>query len=104
LGYMAEVDADRLQQLRGSGYAEGDRIGATGIERAWESYLRGTRGWEKVLVDAKGHQRPASDGIIEEPRRVDPIPGRDLRLTLDADLQKAIEKAMRGELAGGVAL
>lgn len=73
LGYMAEVDAEKLQQLRSSGYAEGDRIGATGVERAWESYLRGTRGWEKVLVDAKGHQRPGGEGIIEDPHRVDPI-------------------------------
>ncbi len=104
LGYMAEVDAERLATLRSEGYVEGDRIGVTGIERAWESYLRGTRGWEKVLVDAKGRRRPGGEGIIEEPRRVDPIPGRDLRLTIDADLQKAIEKAMRGELAGGVAL
>jgi len=104
LGYMAEVDAERLATLRSEGYVEGDRIGVTGIERAWESYLRGTRGWEKVLVDAKGRRRPGGEGIIEDPRRVDPIPGRDLRLTLDADLQKAIDKAMRGELAGGVAV
>ena len=104
LGYMAEVDAEKLTTLRSVGYVEGDRVGATGVERAWESYLRGTRGWEKVLVDAKGRRRPGGDGIIEDPRRVDPIPGRDLRLTLDADIQQAIEKAMRGELAGGVAL
>lgn len=104
LGYMAEVDGEKLGQLRGAGYVEGDRIGATGIERAWESYLHGTRGWEKVFVDAKGRRRQRVDGVIEEPRRVDPIPGRDLRLTIDADLQKAIGNAMRGELAGGVAL
>lgn len=104
LGYMAEVDGEKLSQLRGAGYVEGDRIGATGIERAWESYLHGTRGWEKVFVDAKGRRRQRVDGVIEEPRRVDPIPGRDLRLTIDADLQKAIGTAMRGELAGGVAL
>jgi len=104
LGYMVEVDAEKLSQLRSAGYVEGDRIGATGIERAWESYLRGTRGWEKVLVDAKGRRRHGGDGIIDEPHRVDPIPGRDLRLTLDAELQRAIDKAMRGELAGGVAL
>jgi penicillin-binding protein 2 len=104
LGYMAEVDAEKLGQLRGAGYVEGDRIGATGIERAWESYLHGTRGWEKVFVDAKGRRRQRVDGVIEEPRRVDPIPGRDLRLTIDAELQKAIGDAMRGELAGGVAL
>jgi penicillin-binding protein 2 len=104
LGYMAEVDADRLVTLRSAGYVEGDRIGATGMERSWESYLRGARGWEKVLVDAKGRRRPGGEGIIEEPQRVDPIPGRDLRVTLDADIQRVIEKAMRGQLAGGVAL
>jgi penicillin-binding protein 2 len=104
LGYMAEVDPDRLAQLRSSGYVEGDRIGVTGTERAWESYLRGTRGWEKVLVDAKGRKRPGGEGIIEDPRRIDPIPGRDLRLTVDADIERAMDKAMRGELAGGIAL
>jgi penicillin-binding protein 2 len=104
LGYMAEVDGDRLASLRSAGYVEGDRIGVTGVERAWESYLRGTRGWEKVLVDARGRRRPGGEGIIEEPRRVDPIPGRDLRLTIDADVQRAIEKSFRGELAGGVGL
>ncbi len=104
LGYMAEVDSERLSTLRSSGYVEGDRIGVTGVERAWESYLRGTRGWEKVLVDARGRRKPGGDGIIEDPRRTDPIPGRDLRLTLDADVQKALDKAFRGELAGGVAM
>ncbi|MFO0755446.1 MAG: penicillin-binding protein 2 [Byssovorax sp.] len=104
LGYMAEVDGDRLSSLRASGYVEGDRIGVTGVERAWESYLRGTRGWEKVLVDARGRRKPGGDGIIDDPRRVDPIPGRDLRLTIDADVQKALDKAFRGELAGGVAM
>jgi penicillin-binding protein 2 len=109
LGYMAEVDAEKLATLSASGYIEGDRIGITGIERAWESYLRGTRGWEKVLVDARGRRRQPGEGaagpeIIEEPRRVDPIPGRDLRLTIDVDIEKAMEVAFRGELAGGVVL
>ncbi len=110
LGYMAEVDGDRIGQLRSLGYMEGDRLGVMGVERAWESYLRGTRGWEKVLVDAKGRRHredePGHDytKIIEEPRRLDPIPGRDLRLTIDADIQKAMDKAFRGEAAGGVVL
>ncbi len=104
LGYMAEVDAEKLATLQASGYIEGDRIGITGIERAWESYLRGTRGWEKVLVDARGRKRQGGEGIIEEPRRVDPIPGRDLRLTIDIDIVKAMDVAFRGELAGGVVM
>ena len=104
LGYMREVDRDMLVKLRKKGYVEGDRIGATGLERAWESYLRGSRGWEKVIVDARGVRRDARDGIIEEPGRVEAIPGRDLRLSIDAELQAAVVKAMRGELAGGAAL
>ncbi len=104
LGYMAEVDAEKLAALQASGYVEGDRIGITGIERAWESYLRGTRGWEKVLVDARGRRRQGNQEILGDPRRVDPIPGRDLRLTIDIDLVKAMEVAFRGELAGGVIL
>ncbi len=108
LGYMAEVSGDTLPKLRSSGYMEGDRLGVAGTERAWESYLRGTRGWEKIVVDAKGRKR-TDQGIVDRvidqgDARADPIPGRDLRLTLDADLQVAIDKAMRGELAGGVAV
>lgn len=104
LGYMREVDAEMLVKLRKSGYMEGDRVGATGIERAWESYLRGTRGWEKVVVDARGMRKQGRDGIIDEPHRADPLPGRDLRLTIDADIQHAMIKAMRQEQAGGAAL
>jgi penicillin-binding protein 2 len=104
LGYMREVDADMLADLRKQGYVEGDRVGASGLERAWESYLRGTRGWEKVLVDARGTRRPGHEEIIDEPKRIEPIPGRDLRLTVDARLQDAMVKAMHGELAGGAAL
>lgn len=104
LGYMREVDDEMLVELRKQGYAEGDRIGASGLERGWESYLRGTRGWEKVLVDARGTKRPEREDVIEEPKRIEAIPGRDLRLTIDARLQTAMVKAMQGELAGGAAL
>ncbi|HXN30970.1 MAG TPA: hypothetical protein VN894_03870, partial [Polyangiaceae bacterium] len=70
LGYVAEIDAEALAKYRPHGfedlprdeqqrdnplgYAGGDSVGATGIEHAWESYLRGQRGWEKRVVDARG--------------------------------------------------
>jgi penicillin-binding protein 2 len=120
LGYVAEIDADTLshfhpdgwesmtseerQKVNPLGYDVGDGIGATGVERAWESYLRGQRGWEKRVVDAHGRYRtgPEADRILDEPRRQDPIPGRDLRLTIDMDLEQAAERAMRGQLSGAV--
>jgi penicillin-binding protein 2 len=106
LGYMREVDEEMIVNLRKKGYIEGDRVGATGLEKAWESYLRGARGWEKVVVDARGGVRKQQEGedIIDEPAKLDPIPGRDLRLTIDIDIQKAMVKAMSGEAAGGAAL
>jgi len=102
LGYMSEVDAEMLSRLRSFGYIEGDRTGAAGVERGWESYLRGIRGWEKVIVDARNnrHTGPESDRLLDEPRRLDPVPGRDLRLSVDIELVEAIDKAMRGQIAG----
>src|SRR5690606_2189843 len=65
-----------------------------------------TRGWEKVVVDARGQRRtgPEVERLIDEPRKLDPVPGRDLRLTLDIELEQAIERAMRGHVAGAVAV
>lgn len=102
LGYMSEIDAELLTRLRSFGYVEGDRLGAAGVERGWESYLRGIRGWEKVVVDANNtrHTGPEAERLLDEPRRLDPVPGRDLRLSVDIELVEAIDKAMRGQIAG----
>ncbi|HZU82037.1 MAG TPA: penicillin-binding transpeptidase domain-containing protein, partial [Polyangiaceae bacterium] len=120
LGYVAEIDADALakyrphgyedlprddqQRLNPLGYEGGDTVGATGIERAWESYLRGQRGWEKRVVDARGRYRtgPEAERLVDAPASLDPIPGRDLRLSIDVELEQAIEKAMRPHAAGAV--
>lgn len=101
LGYMNEVSAEELEELRGRGYRPGDRIGRTGIERAWESYLRGHRGWQKFVVDARGVKKASHvlDRITGEQRQ-EPVPGQDLRLTIDMELQRAIDRAFRGQPAG----
>jgi penicillin-binding protein 2 len=118
LGYTAEIDAETLGKVRPSGYDDmnaderqknnplnyesGDTLGATGIEHAWESYLRGQRGWEKRVVDARGRYRtgPEADRLIDMPARQEPIPGRDLRLTIDIELEQSVEKALRPHPAG----
>jgi penicillin-binding protein 2 len=102
LGYMAQIDVETLARLKALSYAEGDTLGAAGVERAWETYLRGMRGWEKVVVDSRGIRRsgPEARDLAEEPHRLDPVPGRDLRLTVDSELEQAIERAMRGQIAG----
>lgn len=107
LGYMREVDQEILSRLERRGYRAGDRIGAIGIERRWESYLRGQRGMRKMLYGLRGNMSRESleeleARYLEEPRRIEPIPGRDISLTIDVELLAAAERAMRGHLAGAV--
>lgn len=118
IGYTAEIDAETLARFRPAGwdamngeerqktnplgYEPGDVIGATGVERSWESYLRGQRGWEKRVVDARGRYRsgPEAERLLDAPSRQEPLSGRDLRLTVDIDLVQSIERAFRPHAAG----
>jgi penicillin-binding protein 2 len=104
VGYMREVGAEDLVRLEERGYRAGDRLGAVGVERRWESYLRGQRGFKKIVrgISRRDDVQEVEARYLEEPRRVEPIPGRDISLTLDIDLVASIEKAMRGQLAGAV--
>ncbi len=104
IGYMREVDADTLARNQDSDYRAGDRLGAVGVERRWESYLRGQRGWRKFIRGRAAHERmeELEERYLDEPRRQEPIPGRDISLTLDIELVHSIERAMRGQLAGAV--
>lgn len=104
IGYMREVGAEDLVRLEERGYRAGDRLGAVGVERRWESYLRGVRGFKKIVrgVSRRDDVQEVEARYLEEPRRVEPIPGRDISLTLDIDLITSIDKAFRGQLAGAV--
>jgi penicillin-binding protein 2 len=105
LGYVNEVTKEDLDAApEGSNLQAGDRIGRSGIEKTWESYLRGQRGWRKTILDAKGNRRTAKEDLahLDEPREQPPIPGRDVRLTIDIDLVQAAKRAFAGHLSGGV--
>lgn len=100
IGYLNEVSAEDLERHAGEGYRAGDAIGRSGIERAWESYLRGRRGYRRVVVDRR--LRRGADAPAQPPEtRREPIPGRDLTLTLDMDLMRIVERAFRGHPSGG---
>ena len=120
LGYVAEIDEEGLARVRPPGYEQlsgeerqkqnplgydvGDTVGATGLEHAWESSLRGSRGWEKRVVDAHGRYRtePEAKRLLDDPSRQEPLAGRDLRLTIDMDLMQSIDRAMRAHATGSV--
>ena len=89
LGYVGEISPEELERLRREGYRSGDRIGKTGLEAAYDSYLRGRAGLGEIRVDSLG--RPVSPYVA----RQEPRPGYGVRLTLDVRLQRAAEEALR---------
>ncbi len=88
LGYVAEISPEQLAERSDQGYAAGDRIGQTGLEAAYDNYLRGVRGQGRVFVDALGR--------ITSEREFSQLPeaGENIRLTIDVDLQRAAEEAL----------
>lgn len=102
VGYLNEVSAEDLEALAEHGYRAGDLLGRTGVERAFESYLRGKRGYKRVLVNARGEPMDAAEmrALDARTEREEPVPGRDLTLTLDMDLMRSIERAFRGHPSG----
>src|SRR5687768_2523506 len=97
LGYMNEISADELRARKDEGYVIADPIGRTGVERQWEPYLRGQKGFEKLVVDRRGLRRADIKiaDLVDGPIKQAPVQGSNVVLTLDADLQKITERAMR---------
>jgi penicillin-binding protein 2 len=98
IGYLNEVTAEELKIRKDEGYQSGDSIGRTGIERQWEPYLRGQKGFEKVVVNRRGLRRTdvrIADLVTDGPVMQPPTPGNNVVLTLDLDLQRIVERALR---------
>jgi penicillin-binding protein 2 len=88
LGYVTEISEDQLTLREYAALQPGDKIGQSGVEAAFDRYLRGLPGQETLRVDSLG--RPRSDPM----RTKDPQNGNDVRLTIDAELQRAAEEAL----------
>ncbi len=93
LGHVSEISAEQLKRMRKDGYVLGDRIGQSGIEAAFDSYLRGSAGIAELRVDSLG--RPKSDLTLTQA----PKPGDSVRLTIDISLQRAAEQAIKHGIA-----
>ena len=97
LGYVGEVGEEQVKKDKGE-FDLGDIIGRAGIERQYDTALRGAKGWKEVVVNSHGREMQE----VGEGRQ--PSPGRALRLTVDLDLQKTLEEAYGEELGSAVFL
>jgi penicillin-binding protein 2 len=88
LGYTGEIDEERLKSSDYSDdYEGGDQVGFSGLEETYESILRGNKGKEIYEVDPL--ERPVN--VLEES---EPVCGNDLYITIDIDLQRAVEEIL----------
>ena len=95
LGYTSGITEEEYKQLQPKGYRIRDRVGRSGIEKAYETNLRGEWGGQQVEVNAEGQvQRILGD----KPAKA----GKDLRLTLDLELQQTAERALNSVRKGAI--
>ncbi len=97
LGYIGEVDENELKQSKETPYRMGADIGKYGIEQRWEPDLRGTDGGRQIEVDAVGRE-------MKPLRSVDPLPGNNVILTIDLDVQAVAEEAFQDKNGALIAM
>ena len=99
IGYTGEVTEAELDSAEFAKYKEGAVVGQFGIERQYNDVLTGVDGQQRVEVDNRGQVR---QDFKEDEKPA--VPGKDLKLTIDLDLQAVAELAMDGKNGAVVAL
>ncbi len=93
LGYTAETSSQNI--LDDNYYAQGDYIGKNGVERSYESVLRGEKGIEMLLRDSRGRIKGKyENGAYDKA----PVSGKDLTLSIDIELQKYGEELLQNKM------
>jgi penicillin-binding protein 2 len=98
IGYVGEVTEDMLNQPQFELYNPGDVVGVSGVERQYNNLLMGQNGARREVVNSHGR------AVGEPLAQTDAIPGKQLKLTVDIDLQIAAEEALEGRNGAIVAM
>src|SRR5450755_1024140 len=97
VGYVGEVSEDMLNQPQFELYTAGDVVGVSGVEKQYNNILMGKNGSRRTIVNSHGREVGRLDETPAEP-------GKQLKLTLDLDLQIAAEQAIEGKNGAIVAM
>jgi penicillin-binding protein 2 len=96
IGYTGSISPKELEADKEGVYEGGDLIGKRGLERIREADLRGEKGSSSTEVNARGFEQ-------QQLKHQDPLPGRDIHLTIDVELQQAAEQYLAiSDKAGAV--
>jgi penicillin-binding protein 2 len=91
VGFLGAIKESELTYYRNLGYDPDARVGQFGVEQTYEAILRGSPGFMKYEVDSRGR-------ILRQLERQEPIPGKDVQLSIDLDLQQLTEQALYTEI------
>ena len=97
VGYVGRINKRELDRINQADYRGTSHIGKTGIEASFEDALHGKVGYQRVETNAQGR-------ILRVLQRHEPVPGRNLFLTMDASLQRTAETALGSENGAIVAI
>jgi penicillin-binding protein 2 len=97
LGYVGRIDERDLQRIDASNYSGTTHIGKVGIEKTYEQTLHGTVGYRQVETNAEGR-------VLRTLVRTPPVPGENLYLTLDAELQNMTEQVFGDRTGAAIAI
>ncbi|MBF0229715.1 MAG: penicillin-binding protein 2 [Desulfamplus sp.] len=97
IGYLGEINSQEIENNFYPDVRSGDLIGRYGSERAFEHILHGKRGGKQIEVDASGR-------LVRVINTVEPIPGKNVFLAIDATLQQKTESIMEGQTGAVVAI
>jgi len=109
LGYISEISQEKLPRYRERDkydYKQGDFIGFAGIEQQFDLEIRGQDGYQFMEVDARGRARRhvSSDDLYSGIENKQAEPGKNVRLTIDRDVQLAAYHALDGKDGAAVAI
>jgi len=109
LGYISEITQDQLEYYNERdriNYRLGDFVGQFGLEKQFDKYLRGVNGSEYVEVDALGRKKKnlRQDNVFKGIYDVPAIPGHNIKLTIDSDMQISAYEGLKDRVGSVVAL
>ena len=91
IGFLGAIRESETNYYKNLGYDPDARVGQFGVEQTYESVLRGTPGYVKYEVDSRGR-------FLRQLDRKEPVPGNDIQLTIDLDIQQFTERALQNEI------
>ncbi len=98
LGYIGKISKEEFKKKKG--YSWDDIVGKIGVEEAWEDYLKGKDGFAQEVTDALGRRVKRSFFEKDLKSRAS-VPGKDVLLSVDLDIQRVSEEAL-GDMRGAV--